>query len=375
MTGVYIEEVKDRSDFGHFINFPYKLYKGNRYYVPPLKFDEASTLDKKKNPAFEYCDARLWLAKENGKVVGRIAGILNHAFIQKWGKRYMRFGWMDFIPDPQVAKKLLDKVSEWARENNCEAIHGPMGFTDLDHEGMLIEGFEETGTLATIYNYSYYPQYMEQLGYVKDIDWKEFKIKVPEKVPEKVERLATVIENKFNLKVVKAKKAKEILNYASQVFDLINKSYAHLYGVVELTDKQITYYTKQYFSFIKTDYVSLVTDSNDRLIAFAITMPSLSVALQKCKGNLFPFGIFHLLGALKKNKLADMYLVAVHPEWQGKGINAILMREITRNYINNGVEFAETNPELEDNTAVQAIWDYYECHQHKRRRCYIGYLS
>lgn len=373
--GVSIKEVKDQRDFKKFIDFPYELYKDNKYYVPPLKFDEASTLDKKKNPAFEYCDARLWLATDNRKVVGRIAGILNHAFIQKWGKKYMRFGWLDFIPDQEVAKKLLEKVSEWAKEMSCEAIHGPMGFTDLDHQGMLIEGFEETGTLATIYNFPYYHQYMEQLGYVKDVDWKEFKIKVPEKVPEKIERLASLIENKFDLKVVKAKNSKEILNYASQLFDLINKAYAHLYGVVELTDKQISYYTKQYFSYIKTDYLSLVTDSNDRLIAFAVTMPSLSSALQKCHGKLFPFGFFHLLSALKRNKLADMYLVAVHPDWQGKGVNAILMREITRNYILNGVEFAETNPELENNLAVQSIWSYYEGHQHKRRRCYIGHLS
>ncbi len=372
---VTIREVKNKKDFNRFIDFPYQLYKDNKFYVPPLKFDEASTLDKKKNPAFEYCDARLWLAMADGKVIGRIAAILNHAFIRKWGKRYMRFGWLDFIPDPEVPKKLLENVTEWAKENQCEAVHGPMGFTDFDHEGMLVEGFEETGTLATIYNFPYYHNYIEQLGYTKDIDWKEFKIKVPEQVPEKVERLSSLIETKYNLKVVKAKNSKDILNYATQLFDLINKSYAHLYGVVELTEKQITYYTKQYFSFIRADYLSLVTDSNNKLIAFAVTMPSLSAALQKCRGRLFPFGFLHLLMAMKKNKLADMYLVAVHPDWQNKGVNAILMREITRNYILNGVKFAETNPELENNNAVQSIWTYYESQQHKRRRCYIRQLS
>lgn len=372
---IMIEEVSTKKKFKQFVDFPYSLYKGNKYFVPPLKFDEAATLDRKKNPAFDYCESRMWIATDNEKVVGRVAGILNHAFIEKWGKRYLRFGWLDFIDEPEVAEKLLAHVEAWAREKKCEAIHGPMGFTDLDHEGMLIEGFEETGTLATIYNYPYYPKHLEKLGFIKDTDWKEFLIKVPNEMPEKVERLAALIEKKYQLKTLKAKNPKEVLHYAPQIFDLINRSYAHLYGVVDLTDKQIAYYTKQYFSFIRTDYLSLVTDAQQKLIAFAITMPSLSAALQKGHGRLFPFGFLYLLSAMRKNKLADMNLVAVHPEWQGKGVNAILMREITENYIKNGIQFAETNPELEDNMAVQSLWTYYEGRQHKRRRCYIRHLN
>jgi len=370
-----IEEVSTKKNFKQFVDFPYSLYKGNKYFVPPLKFDEAATLDRKKNPAFDYCEARMWIATDNEKVVGRVAGILNHAFIEKWGKRYLRFGWLDFIDDPEVAEKLLARVEAWAREKKCEAIHGPMGFTDLDHEGMLVEGFEETGTLATIYNYPYYPKHLEKLGFLKDTDWKEFLIKVPNEMPEKVERLASIIEKKYQLKTLKAKNPKEVLHYAPQIFDLINRSYAHLYGVVELTERQIAYYTKLYFSFIRTDYLSLVTDAEQKLIAFAITMPSLSAALQKGRGRLFPFGFLYLLYAMRKNKLADMNLVAVHPEWQGKGVNAILMREITENYMKNGIQFAETNPELEDNLAVQSLWTYYEGRQHKRRRCYIRHVK
>lgn len=372
---IVIKEVLDKSEFKKFVNFPYHLYKDNNYFVPPLRFDEAATLDRKKNPAFEYCEARYWLAYKDGQIVGRVAAILNHSYIKKWGKRYLRFGWIDFIQDADVAKALLLAVENWAREKNCEAVHGPMGFTDLDHEGMLIEGFQEQGTLATIYNYPYYSKILEELGYRKDTDWVEFRISVPEQVPEKVERLAAIVEQKFDLRIVRARKSKEILKYTNQLFDLINKSYSHLYGVVELTDRQIQYYTKQYFSFIRPDFLALVTDKDDRLIAFGITMPSLSDALQQNKGKLFPFGFIPLLRAMKKNDVADMYLVAVHPDWQGKGVNALLMREITRSYIKNGIRFAETNPELENNVPVQSIWKYYEARQHKRRRCYIRSLE
>ncbi len=368
---ILIKEVTTKKDLKIFIDFPYMLYKGNAWFVPPLRFDERATLRRDKNPAFDYCEARYWLAFKNGKVAGRIAGIINHAYIRKWGKNYIRFGWLDFEADEKIATALLDRIESWGKERGMSAIHGPMGFTDLDHEGMLIEGFDQLGTLATAYNYPYYPQYLERSGYEKEVDWVEYRIKVPGKIPEKIERIAQIAMARGGFQVVQARRARDILPYAPEVFQLINQSYAGLHGVVELTDKQIKYYTSQYFSFIRPDFVTLVTDWDGKLAAFGITMPSLSLALQKAKGRLLPLGFLYLLAALKKNSVGDMYLIAVRPDSQGKGVNAILMKEITGAYIRNGIQFAESNPELESNLQVQAIWKYYEALNHKRRRCFI----
>lgn len=371
---IIIKEVTNKKQLKAFIDFPTRLYKNHRYYVPPLRFDEKSTLQKKSNPAFDYCEARYWLAYKNDKVVGRIAGIINNAYIEKWHNKYMRFGWIDFEDDEQIAKALTAQVETWAKEKGMTAVNGPMGFTDLDHEGMLVEGFDQMGTLAAIYNHPYYPLFIEKLGYTKDADWVEYKIKIPEAIPEKIEKLAGIVERRYDLKVVKARKAKEILPYTKEIFELINSAYEGLYGVVPLTDKQIKYYTKQYFSFIRTDFVPLVIDKEGHLVAFGITMPSLSTALQKAKGSLLPFGFFHILKALKKNNLVDLYLVAIRKDLQGKGINAILMHEMAKSYIKNGIKYAESNPELELNKKVQSIWEHYEAVQHKRRRCYIKHL-
>lgn len=371
---VLIKEVTTKKQLDAFINFPYTLYKNHPYYVPPLKFDEKGTLRKDKNPAFDYCEARYWLAYKGDRVVGRIAGILNKAYIEKWKNPYMRFGWIDFEEDEQVAKALIEQVENWAREKGMTAVHGPLGFTDLDHEGMLVQGFDQLGTLAAIYNYPYYPGLIEKLGYAKDADWVEYKITVPRTVPERLTKAAGIVERRLDLRLVNARKAKDILPYAKSIFDLINEAYSGLFGVVPLTEKQIQYYTKQYFSFIRTDFVPLIVDTNNQLVAFAITMPSLSIALQKAKGSLFPFGFAHILKALKKNTLADLYLVAVKKEFQGKGVNAILMHELTKSYLKNGILYAESNPELELNKKVQSIWEYYDAVQHKRRRCYIKHL-
>ncbi len=372
---IVIKEVNDKKLLKAFIDFPYHLYKGNLFYVPPLQFDEKATLRKDKNPAFEYCEARYWLAYKQDKVVGRIAGILNNAYIKKWNNRFLRFGWLDFEEDEQIAMALISQVERWAKEKGMTAVHGPMGFTDLDHEGMLIEGFDQLGTLATIYNYPYYPSFIENMGYNKDTDWVEYKIKIPVSMPEKLKAMASIAERRFNLSTVKARKAKDILPYSKDVFDLINSTYSELYGVVPLTEKQIKYYIKQYFSFIRADFVSLVLDNNGKLIACGVTMPSISIALQKAKGRLLPFGFVHILKALKNNKLADLYLVAVDKKFQSKGVTAILMYELTKSYIDNGIEYAESNPELEMNKKVQSIWKHYEAIQHKRRRCYIKYLN
>ncbi|WP_298390498.1 hypothetical protein [Hydrotalea sp.] len=372
---IVIKEVTDKKQLKAFIGFPYRLYKNHRFYVPPLRFDEKATLQKEVNPAFDYCEARYWLAYKDDKIAGRIAGIINKAYIEKWNNQYMRFGWIDFEEDEQIAKALIEQVENWAREKGMTAVHGPMGFTDLDHEGMLIEGFDQLGTLAAIYNHPYYPSFIEKLGYTKDADWVEYKIKIPEVIPEKIEKLAGIVERRYNLRLVKARKAKDILPYAKEIFELINTAYEGLYGVVPLTDKQIRYYTKQYFSFIRTDFVPLVIDKNGKLVAFGVTMPSLSVALQKAKGSLLPVGFIHVLKALKKSKMADFYLVAIRKDFQGKGVNAMLMHELAKSYIKNGIKYAESNPELELNKKVQSIWEHYDAIQHKRRRCYIKHLN
>ncbi len=372
---IEIKEVLTAKDLKAFINFPYRLYKGNAFYVPKLRFDEASTLSIKKNPAFDYCEARYWIALKDNKIVGRIAGIINHSYIKKWKNNYMRFGWIDFEEDEKIADALLGQVESWAKQKGMKAVHGPMGFTDLDFEGMLVEGFDQLGTLATIYNYPYYPILTEKLGYKKEVDWLEYRIEVPAEIPDKIERAAKMVTGRLGLNLIKAKSPKQILPYAPAIFHLINEAYANLHGVVELTEKQIHYYTKQYFSFIRADFVTLVTDKEGKLAGFGITMPSLSLALQKAKGSLLPFGFLYLLKALKKNTVGDMYLVAIRKDMQGKGVNAVLMNEIAHAYIKNGIRFAESNPELENNLQVQAFWKYYNSRNHKRRRCFIKFLQ
>lgn len=372
---IAIKEVASSRDMKKFISFPYKLYAGSKYWVPPLRFDEMNTLRKDKNPAFDFCEAKYWLAHKDGKIAGRIAGIINTRYIEKWKNKYARFGWIDFIDDESVSKLLLDKVENWARENGMEAIQGPLGFTDLDYEGMLIEGFEELGTLATIYNYSYYPKHLEKYGYTKDIDWVEFEIKAPKEVPEKINRIANIALERSNLRVLKVKKSKDLLPYAKDMFNVLNVAYRDIFGFVPLTDKQVDLYVKQYFGFIRPEYISIVLDKNDRVAAFAITMPSLSKALQKSNGRLFPFGFIYILKAMKKNNLIDLYLIGVLPEYQGKGVNSILIKELAKIFISKKIAKTETNVELENNYKVQAQWKLFEKRQHKRRRCYIKYLN
>ncbi|UCF97734.1 MAG: GCN5 family acetyltransferase [Spirochaetaceae bacterium] len=371
---VNIHEVRSRKDLGRFIKFPFTLYKNNKYWIPPLLMDEWNTLDSRKNPAFKHCRVRFLLAEKDGRLVGRIAGIINQKYIEKWGHKHCRFGWFDFIDDNEVSRILLEAVEAWTRENGLTAVHGPLGFTDMDREGMLIEGFEELGTMATLYNHPYYPRHMETLGYGKDIDWVEFEVQIPKEIPERALRLQELVLKRSKLRIVETKK-KHLRSYAKKMFDLINEAYADLYGYVTLTDEQIDVYIDQYFGFIHPDFVRFITDEEDNLIAFGIAMPSLSRALQRSKGRLFPFGFIPLLWALKYPKYIDLLLVAVRPDYQARGITAILMTEFTRNCMKNGIISAETNVELETNTQVQAIWKHYQVRQHKRRRCFIKNLS
>ena len=371
---IQIKEVTTKAEMKAFINFTDELYKDHPYFVPPLKFDEAATLSSRKNPAFDYCEARYWLAYKNNKVVGRIAGIVNHAYIDKWKNKYIRFGWIDFEDDVNISRLLLQQVEHWAKEKGLNAIHGPLGFTDLDHEGTLIEGFDQLGTMAYIYNHPYYQNHFEKLGFVKEIDWVEYKLTADKAVPEKLVKLASIVERRLKLTVIRAKKAKEILPYGTAIFELINDAYSHLFGVTPLTQRQMDYYTKQYFSFVKVDYVTIIVDREGKLAAFGITMPSLSRALQKNKGRLLPFGFIHLLKAMKKNDKADLLMIAIRKDLQGKGVNAMLMKETYDAYLKNGVTTVETNHELEDNARIRSLWENFNAVQHKRRRCFIKHF-
>ncbi|MBC8491591.1 MAG: GNAT family N-acetyltransferase [Candidatus Marinimicrobia bacterium] len=372
---VEIREVKSRRDLRKFVRFPLKLYHKHPYWVPSLIRDELNSLSPKSNPAFEFCEAKCWLAYQEGKIVGRITAILNNRHEEKWGKRQVRFGWIDFIDDPDVSTALLTQVEVWAREKGAESVHGPLGFTDFDHEGMLVEGFDELGTMAAIYNYPYYPQHLDKLGYKKDVDWVEYQITIPDKFPEEISHYSKIIQEKRGFYVLNAKSMKEILPYADEMFDVLQQAYQQLYGFVFLTKKQIDTYIKQYLGFITPDYIGIVLNREGRVIGFGITLPSLSHALQKSKGRLFPFGFIHFIKAMKKNDILDLYLIGVHPDYQGKGVAGILMNKMGRTFIKHGIKYAESNPELELNNRIQAQWKHFEKRQHKRRRCYIKELQ
>ncbi len=372
---IELKEVTTSTELKQFVSFQYSLYRSNAFWVPPLRFDELNSLRKDKNPAFDFCDAKYWLAYKDGAIVGRIAGIINKKYNQRWNEKAARFGWFDFVDDPDVPSALLQAVEQWATDNGMRRLHGPLGFTDMDGEGTLVEGFEEVSTLGAIYNYPYYPGHIERAGYSKDTDWVEFEVTMGPGIPERVERLAHIALERNKLRVLKADKAKDILPYAKDIFHVLNEAYKELYGFVELSDKQIDMYVKQYFNFILPEYVPVVLDAQNKVVAFGIAMPSLSKALQKCKGRLFPFGFIHVLRAMKNNRRVDLYLTAVRPDMQNKGVNAILIHETNKVFIKNKIEKVETNRELEANAKVQAQWRFYETRQHKRRRCYKKELS
>ncbi len=342
-----VERIESLRDLKRFVSFQYSLYDGNRYWVPPPRGDELKSLRKDKNPAFDFCDAAYWLAYDNGKIVGRIAGIINKKCNERWNEKAARFGWFDFVDDREVSSTLLGEAEKWAARNGMESIHGPLGFTDMDGEGALVEGFEEVSTLGALYNYPYYPQHIENAGYVKDADWVEYEVAGPKEINQDVQRVAEIALRRYNLRVLKAKKAKEMLPYAKEIFYVLNEAYKDLYGFVALSDKQIDMYVKQYFGFIIPEYVPIVLDSDNRVAAFGITMPSMSEAFQKNKGRLFPFGFVPVLRAMKNNRKADLYLPAVRPDMQNKGVNAILMNEVNKVFVKNRIEKVETNRELE----------------------------
>jgi hypothetical protein len=367
---VQITEVSTPRQLKQFVNFQYSLYRDNKFWVPPLRSDELKSLRKKTNPAFDFCEAKYWLAYRDGTIVGRIAGIINKRYNDVWKAKAARFGWLDFIDDREVSAALLKTVEKWAAEKGMSSLHGPLGFTDMDGEGTLVEGFEETGTLGAIYNYPYYPAHIEGAGYTKDTDWIEYRVTMHPEIPDKVRRVAEIALERNHLTVLQVKKAKELLPYAHEIFHVLNDAYKNLYGFVQLSEEQISMYVKQYFGFILPDYVPVVLDAHGRVAAFGIAMPSLSKALQKCNGRLFPFGFVRILRALKTSKDVDLYLTAVRPDLQNKGVNGILIHEVNKAMVKNHIEHVETNRELEENAKVQAQWRFYEHRQHKRRRCY-----
>lgn len=361
-----------RRELTDFTKFQIDLYRDNPYYVPPLVSDDVNTLDPNRNPAFDFCEAAYFMAFRDGKPVGRIAGIINRQVNEIHGTRDARFGFVDFINDREVSAALFKATEDWALSRGMENLIGPLGFTDLDHEGMLVEGFEELSTMATIYNFPYYQEHMESLGYEKDSDWVEFLMTVPEKIPDKYRRIAELVQKRFNLRVIKFKNRKKIKEqYGRAIFELVNEAYNGLYQFSPLTDRQIDYYIGIYLELLDLDLVSLVVDAEEKLVGIGISMQSMSHALQKSHGTFFPFGWYHLLKGLKgKNDRVDLLLVAVKPEYQNKGVNALLFVDLIPQYQKKGFRYAESNPEMETNSKVQGQWEYFENRQHRRRRSY-----
>ena len=382
MTSITIKKVETKEDLKAFIEFHYDLYEGNEYDVPNLYSDEVNTLSKEKNAAFDFCVANYYLAIRDNKVVGRVAAIINNKANEKWNQKRVRFGWIDFIEDKEVLEALLKAVEDFGKAHGMNEIVGPLGFTDMDPEGMLTWGFDQLGTMPTIYNYDYYPRLLESLpGYEVDNKYVEYKLFVPDTVPEKYAKIAEMIQNRYNLRIKKLTK-KDIFEggYGKKIFELINSTYKDLYGFSELSEKQINQYINMYFPFADLSLITLVEDASadNKLVGIGITLPSLSEALQKCKkGRLFPFGWFHLLRAIKfhKTKIVDLLIIGVLPEYRMKGVNALIFADLIPRYQAYGFEWGETQVEMETNTNVQSQWETLNPVMHKRRNCYKKVLN
>lgn len=356
-----------------FIHFPIDvLYNDSTCYVPDLVSDMLSTFLPSENPAYEFCESAFFMAYRDGKPVGRIAGIINSLVNQREQKQEGRFGFVDFIDDEAVVDALMRAVEQWAKEKGMTCLTGPLGFTDMDPEGCLIEGFDQLGTQATIYNYPYYPKHFERLGFVKDVDWVEFKVIVPEQIPEKMVKIGNIVQHRFNLHLVKMNSTKELVKkYGNEIFALINESYDSLFGYSPLSEKQVKHYINVYLPFLPLDHISLVADANDKLVGVGISVPSLSRALIKSRGRMLPFGWYHMLKAIKhEGRIVDLLLIAVAPEYQSKGVNSLFFVDLIPAFNKRGYEWAETNIELENNENVQKQWQYFDIKQHKRRRAF-----
>ena len=377
MSAVQIKKVETRYDLKKFIEFHYDLYEGNAYDVPNLYSDELNTLRKDRNAAFDFCEAEYFLAYKEGRIVGRVAAIINHKANDKWGRKSVRFGWIDFVDDTEVSAALIKAVEDYGREKGMEEIVGPLGFTDMDPEGMLTEGFDQLCTMATIYNYEYYPRHIEAMdGFTTDNKYVEYKLYVPKTVPEKYAKVADMIQRRYNLHIRKLTK-KDVFEggYGNQIFQLINETYKDLYGFSELSDRQIEQYVNMYFPLADLSLITVIEDrgANNKMVGMGISIPSLSRALQKCRrGRLLPFGWWHVLRAIKqhKTKYVDLLLLGVRPEYRAKGANALLFADLIPRYQAYGFEWGETQVEMETNESVQNQWGPLNPILHKRRKCY-----
>lgn len=378
MSAIEIKKVESRRDLCKFIDFHNELYKGNPYHVPNLYFDEMNTFRKDKNAAFDFCEAEYFMAYRDGKAVGRVAAIINHSANKKWERESVRFGWIDFVDDIEVSKALLKAVEDYGKQKGMKEIVGPLGFTDMDPEGMLLYGYDQLGTQATAYNYPYYPEHMDRMGgWEKDNDYVEYKLYVPEEMPEKYATIAKMIQKRYNLQVKKLKR-NEIYGengYGRKIFQVVNETFKDLYGYSKLTDRQIEQYVKMYLPMADLDLITIIEDWNTpdhKVVGVGISIPSLARALQKCGGKLFPFGWWHILRALKfhKTEVVDLLLIGVLPEYRQKGANALLFYDLIPHYQRLGFKWGETHVEMETNMKVQGQWQYLNREIHKRRRCY-----
>ena len=369
---VTIKDVFSKKDLKRWIEFPNTIYKDNEYFVPFMFSDELDTFSKDKNPAYDFCETKLFLAYKDGEIVGRIAGLINHAYNKKWGKKAVRFTRFDFVDDYEVSKALFDAVVEWAKPQGLNEIMGPIGFTDMDHEGMLVEGFEELNMSITFYNHSYYIEHMERLGLEKDIDWIEYKISVPKSIDPRIEKISNRLIERNGYRVVTYKKRKDLYADAFEAFGIIDVAFSKLYGTVPLTPEVIKNAIDNYIPVVNLDYICSIKTKDGRIIGFGVLVPSIAKALKKSNGKMLPFGVFRLLKALNgKNDTLEMFFVAVDPQYQSLGLPAVLISAMAKKIISNEVEFCETGPMLETNTAVHSMWRSFDKRQHRRRRCYI----
>ena len=374
---IIIKEVKTESELRRFVQFGIELYKGNPYYCPPIFFDEVNTFDPESNPALEVCDFILYMAYRNGKIVGRIAGIINHRANEAWGVKKCRFGWFDFVDDYSVFCSLIDAVAEWGRARGMERLNGPVGFTDFDHQGLLIEGFDYNAPMASLYTHPYYIAHYERYGLTKEADWIEYQITPPKQAPERMRRVVDLVAKRYNLHTVKVKSVRELKQrYGYTYFDVLDSAYQKLYNYQPMTHRQKQYYCKMYFPLLNFDFVTMVANEKDEIVAVGLGMPSLSEALRKCRGRLFPFGWYHLIKALKAKKMTDfdLLLIAVRPDYQDKGVTSLIFNEMTPHFTKYGIQRVETTAILETNHKSLANFADFEYIQHKRRRAYIKNL-
>ena len=383
MSTVTISKVGTAKELRTFVRFNYKLYKDSPYAVPDLLEDTLDTLDSSSNPAFRFCEAEYFLARKEGRIVGRVAAIINSRANERWNRKEVRFGWIDFIDDLEVSKALLETVENWGKERGMTSIVGPLGFTDLDPEGMLLEGFDQLSTLCTIYNYPYYPQHLAQLGFEKETGWVERKVFIPKGEHEannaKYFRIAQVAEERYGFHLRNFRNKKEIRKggYVEKMLGVINKAYVDLYGYSELDEEQMRWYADRFLQMLDHNYLSAVENKEGEIIGVGVCMPSLSRAVQKAKGKLFPFGWWYLAKELwlkKNHQILDMLLIGVLPEYQEKGANALFFAKMIPFGIEHGFEWAETHPQLEDNMAGQMQWKNLDCCIHKRRAVFVKEL-